>query len=684
MTKQEDTRDAWYKELCLTSLLNFAKYFHKHLTGQKYLINWHHEIICDYLEAVYRGEIKNLIINIPPGASKTNLVVDNFTGWAFAKNQELGIPHPKFIHTSYSDALVNRNSINVKNIIKLPAYQKFFPVTITKDSAVEWYTNGSQGGFYAVPSAGQVTGFHAGRKIDDNNFYGAILQDDPLKPEDARSDIERDKINRRFNETLMSRLANPNKTPIVLIMQRLHQKDLTGYLLDGGAGVEFEHLCLPLIDETRKYVNLWSDMWSDSAVEALKKDAYTFAGQYQQNPTPEGGGLIKTEYFKRYSILPQMDFKIQTVDPALGEKQKNDPTGAMTLGKYENKVYIIDYMSIKTSDPAPRLKDYYIKHRPRIVGVESNSIGAGVIKDLKKYNENLNISIPIQPIWQHKDKYQRIQDVLGFIQSGYVYIPEQAEWLSDFLAELEGFPYAEHDEVVDTLSSGLSMLLNDIGQILFPEFQTEYHVKEVEFLPDRPLIFVVNTVGLPAYIACQFTSYGQCRFLDCYCQDVENRSLFIEKIKETYRDTYPTNDIKFYQHKDWRQKGLSDWNLTFYNEFNTVPTSFNTDTKLSDIIGMTSRLLTENAVNAINYKQEPKILVNPKADLIIKGFQGMWSKKQSKDGITGLVQNIEVTKEHLYYELWGAFSQLIYQTFLAQQIKKRSDQRSTTQKIKLA
>jgi predicted phage terminase large subunit-like protein len=665
----------------LNSLLYFTRYFHKHLTGQKYITNWHHECICDYLEAVYNGEIKYLIINVPPGASKTNLVVDNFTAWSFAKNEALGIPHPKFIHTSYSDVLVNRNSTNVKNIIKLPAYQELFPVKITKDSAVEWYTSGSQGGFYAVPSAGQVTGFHAGRKIDDG-FYGMVSIDDPMKPEDARSDVERTKINRRFNETLMSRLSYPDKTPIVLIMQRLHQKDLTGFLLDGGAGIEFEHLCLPLVDETRKYVNLWSEMWNDTKIESLKKDSYTFAGQYQQNPVPEGGGLIKTEFFKRYTVLPDLDFKIQTVDPALGEKQKNDPTGALTLGKYENKVYIIDYFTQKTDDPAPRLKDYYIKHKPRIVGVESNSIGAGVIKDLKKYDAERNISIPIQAIWQHKDKYQRVQDVLGFIHSGYVYIPEEAEWLSDFLLELEGFPNVEHDEAVDCLSAGLKMLLSDAGQILYPEFQTDLHVKNIEFLPDRPLIFIFNTVGLPAYIACQFTSYGQLRILDCYVQDIENRQLFIERVKETYKDTFPTNSLKLYQHEDWRNKGVSDWNMTFYDELGDVPISFNTDNKLSDIVGVTSRLLTENAVNPQSYKQEPKVIIDNRAVHLIKGFEGMWQKEQPKDAITGLIQKTELRKEHPYIELHNCLSQLIYNYFIDSQIEARGDQRSVTDKIK--
>lgn len=674
--------DELLKETCLESLLSFTRYFHKHLTGQKYIVNWHHECICEHLEAIYSGEIKHLIINVPPGASKTNLVVDNFTAFAFAKNEAKGIPHPKFIHTSYSDTLVNRNSTNVKSIIKLPEYQDMFPIKITKDSATEWYTNGSQGGFYAVSSAGQVTGFHAGRKIEDG-FYGMLSIDDPLKPEDARSSVERDKINRRFNETLKSRLSYPEKTPIVIIMQRLHQKDLTGFLLDGGGGIEFEHLCLPLIDETRKYVNLWGEMWSDNVVEGLKKDTYTFAGQYQQNPVPEGGGEIKSEWFKRYSVLPLLDFKVQTVDPSLGEKKKNDPCACATWGKYENKVYLIDYFEQKTVDPAPRIKDCYIKHKPRIMGVESNSIGSGVIKDLKKYDEKLNISIPIQPIWQHKDKIQRVQDVKGFISSGYVYIPEEAEWLNDWLLSIEGFPNMEHDEAVDTLTMALSMLLNDIGQIIYPEFQTDLHVKSVEFLPDRPLIFIFNTVGLPAYIACQFTSYGQVRILDSYAQDVENRELFVSKIRDLYTFDFPATSFKFYQYKDWKIKGISDWNTLFYNEFNEIPTSFNIDNKISDITAMTSRLLSENVINPQNHRQEQKIVVDNRAMHLIKGFEGCFQYQQDKNQTTGLLNKQEIRKEHPYYELHNALCQLVYNIFLAQQVELRSSQKSVSDKIKL-
>lgn len=223
--------------------MQFMRYFFKHREGTIMLRNWHHYVIEYVLQAVYDLEINRLIVNIAPGYTKTEQVVLNFISRGLAIN-----PRSKYIHASYSADLAQENSSKIKETVSLPEFQELWPMHIRVDTKGKkrWFTEYG-GGMMAAAAGGQITGFRAGRM--EPGFTGAFMIDDPVKPDDAYSVVKRSAINNRFNNTMRSRLA-VEEIPMVVIMQRIHEDDLSGYLLKGGSGDIWHHLTIPtLLDD---------------------------------------------------------------------------------------------------------------------------------------------------------------------------------------------------------------------------------------------------------------------------------------------------------------------------------------------------------------------------------------------------------------------------------------------------
>jgi hypothetical protein len=265
--------------------------------NRQFIVGDHHKLIADKLDKVFAGQCKRLIINCPPRYSKTEMVVKTLIAKGLAIN-----PMSKYIHLSYSANLALDNSERVKDMVGEEWYQQLFPwVEIKKDSKAKqkWYTT-SGGGVYATSSAGQVTGFGAGlveemtkddmpgAPTDVHNNYkwgGAIIIDDPLKPEDAFSPVQRTKVNDRFENTIRSRV-NSRETPIIVIMQRLHKEDLAGYLQNLEPD-EWEVLSLPAlsVDSEGNEVALYPFKHTVEELHKIQKaNRFVFETQYQQNP----------------------------------------------------------------------------------------------------------------------------------------------------------------------------------------------------------------------------------------------------------------------------------------------------------------------------------------------------------------------------------------------------------------
>jgi len=277
------------KAKLLSDPLFFTRFFFKYQQDKRFIIGDHHLIIADKIKKIYKGEITKLIINMPPRYGKTELLVKTLIGQGLALN-----PKAKFIHTSYSDSLALDNSEAVRDLILSDEYQYFFPLTVKADSKSKkkWYT-AEGGGVYATSCAGQITGFGAGIMEEDNEaidefvsdielmegFGGAFIIDDPIKPEDSESMVIREGINLRFDTTFRSRV-NSRKTPFIIVMQRVHSDDLTGYLLKNEPG-EWDVLSLPALKDDGE--PLWPFKHTKDELNKLSTiNPRVFYYQYQQ------------------------------------------------------------------------------------------------------------------------------------------------------------------------------------------------------------------------------------------------------------------------------------------------------------------------------------------------------------------------------------------------------------------
>lgn len=466
----------YYKEQCEKDFTFFVRYFFKHQKGRKFKFSKHHYKICEKLMQVYRGEVTYLIVNIPPRYSKTELIVKMFSAWGFAKN-----PACEFIHLSYSDTLALDNSDTIKQIIKSAEFKQLWPdigIRPNKDSKKAWETS-SGGVFYATSAGGSVTGFGAGKEDDfrdDSGFGGALIIDDPLKPDDALSDPKRNSVNKRWDETIKSRF-NSTRTPCIVVMQRLHEDDFCG-MLQEDEEYDFEVLTLAAIEneDTDKEMALWESKHDLKRLKLMKKkNPYVFASQMQQRPSPLGGGLIRGEWFGRYTVLPKLKYRNCYGDTAQKKKEANDYQVAACYGLGEDgKLYITDLMrgKFEAYQLEKRFPDFWSKQklskngRLRHFGIEDKSSGTELIQ---KMQNTIKPKIPVKPIPRSTDKLTRVVDVQGYIQSEYVMLPENAPWVHDFITECEAFTADDthkHDDQIDTLCDAISeMLHNGIGSI---------------------------------------------------------------------------------------------------------------------------------------------------------------------------------------------------------------------------
>lgn len=482
------------RHLCLSDGLYFSRYFFKEREGRKFMVNLHHIIMDKVLDKVFSGEIKRLIINVPPGYTKTEEAVIKFITRGLAIE-----PTSLFMHLSYADDLALWNSTQCRDTIESDEYQQLFPMKMRKDVSAKkkWFTKAG-GGLYATAAGGPVTGFRAGRMIK-NKFTGALIIDDPIKPQDAHSEPIRNKINDRFNSTFKSRLAVEDTTPIILIMQRIHEDDPSGFLLQGGTGEKWHHLILPVdIPETNvldwyppEYTHgipidyelpvgpLWEFKHNREEIERMEKaDPFTFSAQYMQRPSPKGGAIFKDEFWRYYEALPfDIDFIRIYVDTAQKTNSWNDYTVFECWAHSPSMgILLLDLFRERLESPQieSAFKIFFNKHNKKQVGqttgvqsvlIEDKSSGSGLIQSLKQ-----TTNIPVIAVPRNKDKVMRAMDTVPHVASGNVYLPAEAPWLFDFLDEARKFtPLMTHkyDDQLDPFMDAVEDMLISSQQPVF-------------------------------------------------------------------------------------------------------------------------------------------------------------------------------------------------------------------------
>lgn len=456
--------------------VGFAELAFRHLNPTtEYVHNWHLDVIAARLEAVRRGEIRRLIINMPPRHLKSHLISIAYVAWALGHDPSLQI-----LCASYGQDLADKLARDTREIMQSAWYRRIFPTRLAKQSVAEFVTT-AQG----VRIATSVGGVLTGRGAD------LIILDNPLKPDEAMSETRRKGVNEWYDNSLYSRLNNKQTGTIIIVMQRLHEDDLVGYVLPKES---WHHLTLAAIaeaDEVHDYMTPFGpQQFRRLAGEALHPEResletlarirpsigeYNFASQYQQNPVPLEGALVKASWFKYYdeNTLPDsFDQIVQSWDTATKAGELNDHSVCLTLGVKGKNIYVLDVFRRRLE--YPDLKRAVIERAsafpsPSIL-IEDKSSGTQLIQELQQFG--LRNVTAVQP---EGDKLMRLHAQTATIENGYVHLPKEAPWLADYVRELTAFPGAKHDDQVDATSQALRWLNTPIeGMGIFLHMKQQY------------------------------------------------------------------------------------------------------------------------------------------------------------------------------------------------------------------
>lgn len=421
--------------------------------------------LCSALEDCATGSLpngaRNLGISIAPRHYKTSIASRAFPAWCFGEIAA----DCEFISSSYGAELAVDNAIAVKKIVKSEWYQELYSdVTVSKeDKDVQKYFRTTAGGaMYAVGLGGAITGFGAGKTR--KGFGGALLLDDLLKAIDARSPNALKKCVDYYTGTLLSRRNNVHTTPIIVIMQRLDESDLIGWIRRNECAGDEQDWYFVDFPARSNGVVLNPYTTSNEQLDKLKTyDPVTYYSQYMQTPDKGGKNKFRRKYWRYYEVLPKITRKIIYADTALKEQEQNDYSVFACWGQSVDKqLYLIDL--IRGKYEAPELlvvaKSFYDKHKNRdgcycsAVKVEDKASGTGLIQHLNRDG------VPVLPIPREIDKYTRSQGTIPYVKAGHVYLPQNALWLSDFLEEHDFFPNFDYDDQVDTTMDAIEDMLS--------------------------------------------------------------------------------------------------------------------------------------------------------------------------------------------------------------------------------
>ena len=455
------------QELSRRNLSDFTNY-----TKPDFIEGWFNRIIAKELQQFYfdvmAGKQPRLIIQAPPRSGKSELFSRRFPAWAFGQN-----PNLQIIAASYSTDLASRMNRDVQRIIDSEEYQGVFPETTLNGKNIATVSGQSLRNseiFEIVGHAGAYRSAGVGAGITGMGADIGII-DDPVKDaKEANSQTIRDAVWDWYTTTFYTRLSP--KSGILLGMTRWHEDDLAGRLLREMAndGDQWRIVSFPAIAECdEEYRNegeaLHPERYDLERLTKIKKavGSQAWNALYQQRPSSKGGDIIKGAWFKRYSVLPRMKRVIIAGDTAQKIKQHNDFSVFLAAGlAVDGGVYIFDLIRGKWEAPEleQKLSDVWNKYRSMPVHkvyIEDKSSGTSLIQNIQRKQR-----IPIEGVQVDTDKYTRVLGVQGYIESGYIYLPNNAEWIEDFIKECEAFTATDshkHDDQVDAMVMAITELM---------------------------------------------------------------------------------------------------------------------------------------------------------------------------------------------------------------------------------
>lgn len=455
------------QELSRRNLSDFTNY-----TKPDFIEGWFNRIIAKELQQFYfdvmAGKQPRLIIQAPPRSGKSELFSRRFPAWAFGQN-----PNLQIIAASYSTDLASRMNRDVQRIIDSEEYQGVFPETTLNGKNIATVSGQSLRNseiFEIVGHAGAYRSAGVGAGITGMGADIGII-DDPVKDaKEANSQTIRDAVWDWYTTTFYTRLSP--KSGILLGMTRWHEDDLAGRLLRemGNDGDQWRIVSFPAIaEEDEEYRNegeaLHPERYDLERLTKIKKavGSQAWNALYQQRPSSKGGDIIKGAWFKRYSVLPRMKRIIITADTAQKTKQHNDYSVLFVAGVgHDGGVYVLDLIRGKWEAPEleQKVSDVWNKYRSMPVHkvyIEDKSSGTSLIQNIQRKQR-----IPIEGVQVDTDKYTRVLGVQGYIESGYIYLPNDAEWIEDFIKECEAFTATDshkHDDQVDAMVMAITELM---------------------------------------------------------------------------------------------------------------------------------------------------------------------------------------------------------------------------------
>lgn len=458
------TDDDWLgieRELCARSLAEFVKAAWPVLEpGQPYVHGWHVDAICDHLEAITKGQITRLLINIPPGTMKSTLCSVFWPAWEWGPK---ALAHIRMIGASHEQGLAVRDTRKMRNLITSEWFQRLWPTALSGDQNQKTYYENDKTGFRQACAVSSMTGRRGDR----------VVWDDPHSVEAALSDAHRETALRVFQETLPTRLNNPDRSAIVIVMQRIHENDVSGHILESDLG--YEHLCLPMEFEVGRRCTtsigfrdprkeegelLFPQRFSRETVERDKRvmGSMAVAGQFQQRPAPRSGGFFHWQNIEIVNTAPKLAKVVRYWDKA-GTDGGGAWTAGVKMGRGEDGCYyVLDVVRDQWS-AAPREKairataeldgkqtEIWIEQEPGSGGKESAEATVKNLAGFKIHAERAT-----------GDKAVRAEPYAVQVEAGNVKVV-RADWNKSFIDEHKSFPVGKYKDQIDAAGGAFNKL----------------------------------------------------------------------------------------------------------------------------------------------------------------------------------------------------------------------------------
>jgi predicted phage terminase large subunit-like protein len=503
MREAEKLEDSFYE---------FVKAAWAQFDPADFVDNWHLEDICNHMEAVARGHISRLLLNEPPRTGKTAIISICFAPWVWAQREKAPLmgPQVSFFYASYAEQLSLEHSLKCRRLVESRWYQKRWGDRfrlLTDRNRVGHFEN-DKGGYRMASSVdAKATGYGA----------DVLVADDPHLVKEAESDKVRQDVVRWWSETMPSRLNNRRTGAMIVVMQRVHEGDLSGYILEPKSFLEYVHFCVPMSYVPCRHVNawvgdkivtfigedvedvdpddifwedkrheegdlLWPDRFPASEVFKLERELgpYAYAGQYQQTPAPRGGGIIREEWWRTWdkktaekngceeNKYPGFEYILASLDTAYTEKEENDPSALSIWGIFRDQngnplIFLMfcwqDRMVLH--DLVSRVGADCKRFKVDRLLIEDKAAGHSVSQELARLFGSFNFGIelvdPRTGFIKSPDKVARLQTVVHLFAEGLIHAPDK-EWADEMIKQCSLVPRAVHDDLADTCSMALIYL----------------------------------------------------------------------------------------------------------------------------------------------------------------------------------------------------------------------------------